>query len=41
MFKCLMVMPLSMPLSGLAKKFVTEMRLQLAQDYRDIEKLLL
>jgi DNA-binding transcriptional LysR family regulator len=41
MFKCLMVMPLNMPLSGLAQKFATEMRLQLAQDYRDIEKLLL
>jgi DNA-binding transcriptional LysR family regulator len=40
-FNCLMVMPLNMPLSGLAQKFVAEMRLQLAQDYRDINKLLL
>jgi DNA-binding transcriptional LysR family regulator len=41
MFNCLMVTPLNMPLSGLAQKFVAQMRQQLAQDYRDIETLLL
>jgi DNA-binding transcriptional LysR family regulator len=40
MFRCILVTPVAMPLSNTAKQFISQMRLQLEQDYRDIAKLL-